>query len=395
MPKSSVFVLENEIMNYAWGSRIFIPKLLGKLTPASEPQAELWMGAHPKAPSRVAERSLEELISDDPDGMLGAGAANRFSGKLPFLFKLLAAGSPLSIQTHPDKQQALDGFAREEKAGIPRDAPNRNYRDQNHKPEILCALTDFWGLNGFRRIPSILALLDEAQLDPIKDEIEALRQNPAREGLASFFHSIVTLSGSKKTALLDSLKISAKKHSNARPEYEWILRIADMYPGDIGVLCVLLLNLVKLEPGQAMFCDAGDLHAYLDGFGVELMANSDNVLRGGLTPKHVDVDELLRTLTFEDRDVPILTEINGRYETPVEEFLLSVTRVDGEENVFTERSIEIVLNVSGHASISTSGNSEPIMMPQGVSVVVPAKVGSYTVEGSATLYRASVGKILR
>ena len=387
---NKIIQLENPIMNYAWGSKTFIPALLGEATPSEESQAELWMGAHPKAPSRIGDRTLIEVIADNPVGMLGAATAERFHGRLPFLFKLLAAGTPLSIQAHPNKAQAEAGFAAENAAGLALDAPNRNYKDDNHKPEILCALSEFWGLNGFRKIPQMLELLDEAELRTIAPESGSLRESPTRDGLKRFFQSIVELNEARKQSVLDELFASARKREATRPEYSWILRIHDLYPGDVGVLCVLLLNLVKLEPGQAMFAAAGDLHAYLDGFGIELMANSDNVLRGGLTPKHVDIPELMKTLTFNDGNVEVLEPTNGRYSTTADEFALSVLEVDGPEAMRPSLGFEILINVSGDAVVSQSGNSEAVRLSQGASVAIPASVEEYEVSGSATLYVAGV-----
>jgi mannose-6-phosphate isomerase len=185
---------------------------------------------------------------------------------------------------------------------------------------------------------------------------------------------------------------SARELESTRPEYSWVLRISDLYPGDIGVLCVLLLNLVKLEPGQAMFAAAGNLHAYLDGFGIELMANSDNVLRGGLTPKHVDIAELMKTLTFDDRKVELIEPTNGRYATPAEEFLLSVLEVDGADVKKQSPGFEILINVCGDAVISEPGDSDVLPLGQGVSVAIPASVKEFVVSGSATLYVAGVNR---
>ena len=387
---NKIISLENPVMNYAWGSKTFIPALLGEAAPSDEPQAELWMGAHPKAPSRIGKQTLIELIAENPVSMLGAETAERFDGRLPFLFKLLAAGAPLSIQAHPNKAQAEEGFAAETAAGIALDAPNRNYKDDNHKPEILCALSEFWALNGFRHIRQMLELLDEAQLHTIGPERDSLTESPNRDGLKRLFQSIVELSDARKQSVLDELLTSARKLEETRPEYSWILRIHDLYPDDVGVLCVLLLNLVKLQPGQAMFAAAGDLHAYLDGFGIELMANSDNVLRGGLTPKHVDIPELMKTLTFGDGGVEILEPTNGRYETAADEFFLSVLEVDGPEIRLPSPRFEILINVCGDATISQRGDSTGLRLRQGASVAIPAAVEEYGVSGSATLYLAGV-----
>jgi len=387
-----LLILQNPIMHYDWGSRVHIPELFGAPTPSDQPQAELWMGTHPKAPSSVGARSLAEIIADDPVGMLGAETARRYANRLPFLFKLLAAGTPLSIQAHPNKAQAREGFAAENAAGIALDAPNRNYRDDNHKPEILCALSEFWGLNGFRKIPEMLGLLEESRLNSLVDELGALRQSQTREGLRQFFHSVVKLREERKRPLLEELLASAHRLETTRPEYPWIIKIAELYPDDIGVLSVLLLNLIKLEPGQAMFAAAGDLHAYLDGFGVELMANSDNVLRGGLTPKHVDIPELMKALTFLGRGIEVIEPQDGRYSTPAEEFELAVLKVDSTQVRRAGRGFEILINVDGDAVVSIPGKAETVKLSRGASVAVPASVNEYAVSGPATLYSATVPK---
>lgn len=348
------------------------------------------MGAHPKAPSRVGDLTLIDVIAEDPVGMLGATTAARFQNRLPFLFKLLAAEAPLSIQAHPTKAQAEAGFAAENAAGLALDAPNRNYRDDNHKPEILCALSEFWALNGFRKIPKILELLDEAGLSTIAGEADSLRASPTRDGLRRFFQSMVELKNPRRQTVLDELLARASKLEATRVEYPWILRISDLYPGDVGVLGVLLLNLVKLDPGQAMYAAAGNLHAYLDGFGIELMANSDNVLRGGLTPKHVDIPELIKTLTFNDGDVEVLEAANGRFSTTVEEFVLSVIEVDGPKVEMKNSGFEILINVGGDASVSHPGAGETMRIPQGASIAIPASIGEYWLSGSATLYVAGI-----
>lgn len=389
---TGILPLKNPVMNYAWGSKTHIPELLGEPTPSDEPQAELWMGAHPKAPSRIGNRTLIEIIAADPVGTLGADTAIRYRNRLPFLFKLLAAATPLSIQAHPNKTQAEAGFAAENAAGLAPDAPNRNYKDDNHKPEILCALSDFWVLNGFREIPRLVELLHEADLRTIAPESSSLKQSPTKDGLKRFFHSMVELDDARRHSLLDELLATARRLRANRPEYSWILRISDIYPGDIGVLCVLLLNLVKLERGQAMFVAAGDLHAYLEGFGIELMANSDNVLRGGLTPKHVDIPELMKTLTFFDREVDVIEPRNGRYSTPAEEFVLSVLEVDGREAIVPSPGFEILINVAGDACVSLPGGTGVLPLRRGASVAVPASVGEYAVSGSAKLYVAGVSK---
>jgi mannose-6-phosphate isomerase len=290
-----MYRLNNRLQYYDWGSHTAIQSLLGR--DADKPVAEMWMGAHSSAPSIVQQRDgdvkLDTLIASDPPAMLGPVVAERFANHLPFLYKLLAADKCLSLQAHPNSEQAQAGFARENNLGIPIDAPHRNYRDNNHKPEILCAISEFWGLNGFRPLDDMMALLHNVKLPAIADELAMLQATPSQDALRHVFGRILRLNTDRRHALVQDLVTAAAKRQHERSEFEWILRINQDYPDDPGILCVLLLNLIHLQPGQAMYSEAGNLHAYLHGFGVELMANSDNVLRGGLTTKHVDPDELL------------------------------------------------------------------------------------------------------
>ncbi len=385
-----ILPLNNTIQNYAWGSHQYIAELMGRETPSPEPEAEVWMGAHPKAPSKVDGQTLGDLIEADPDGILGPHVVSKFDGKLPFLFKLLAAGQPLSIQSHPNLQQAKEGYERENREGIPLDAPHRNYKDDNHKPEIICAISEFWGLNGFREIPELIALLGEAGLSRLDGQITALEARPDTDGLRKFFKAIMELPDQVKGEVVDELVANARERKDSRVEYDWVLRISELYPGDIGVLCVLLLNLVQLQPGEAMYCAAGDLHAYLDGFGVELMANSDNVLRGGLTPKHVDVPELMKTLTFDDRPAEILQPEGGVFPTPADEFVLSIVEAADGYTSPKKRGIEIAVSVRGDATITNLDNDQSQPIKAGHSVVIPAAVSAYQLSGDATVYIAGV-----
>jgi mannose-6-phosphate isomerase len=397
----NIGVLQNPIQEYAWGSRTAIAELLGQKSPADKPQAELWMGAHPRAPSLVfsdgAWRSLLEVIREHPEEVLGTRAAAKFSGTLPFLFKVLAAAKPLSIQAHPNREQAERGFARENTLGIPLDAPHRNYRDQNHKPEIICALTPFWALNGFRRRDHILEVLQKMHLPSLSKEIADLRDSSPQQGLKGFSQAMMTMTAERQDQLLAEAMAFAERQAAEDPVSEWIIRLQREYPGDIGTLSPAFLNLVRLEPGQAMFLQAGELHAYLEGVGIELMANSDNVLRGGLTPKHIDVSELLAVLTFAERDVDILTpqrsaDGEGLYLTPAEEFQLSIISVS-RTLAFTSkrnRSVEIVMCANGEATIMELGNKRRTHLARGTAVVIPAAVERYRIEGQATLCKAAV-----
>ncbi|GHU55832.1 hypothetical protein FACS189442_3860 [Spirochaetia bacterium] len=317
---NEIFKLKNQVKHYEWGSPKWIPQLLGVENAAGEPWAELWMGVHPGAPSQAllntgngnTEIALGSLIAQNPQRYLGREAEESF-GTLPFLFKLLAAAKPLSIQAHPSREQARAGWRRENGQGLAPDSPNRNYKDDNHKPEIICALSPFTALCGFREPAEIAALL-EYFFGAIMDGPQGLRglkaalaepgdqANPAAPlPLKSFLKALFSLSAETRQELTGYiLKTAGAVPADAvcpskKFEAEWknMVRFAELYPGDPGIIAPLYLNLLKLAPGDAIYLNAGVLHAYIDGFGVELMANSDNVLRGGLTPKHVDVDELI------------------------------------------------------------------------------------------------------
>ncbi|MBW2065166.1 MAG: mannose-6-phosphate isomerase, class I [Deltaproteobacteria bacterium] len=395
-------LLKNPVQNYAWGSRTFIPELLGQAPPAKSPVAELWMGAHPKAPSMVRmdgeERSLSELIQERPEEILGKRVAEKFSQTLPFLFKILAASRPLSIQAHPNKSQALEGFERENRLNIPVTAPNRNYRDSNHKPEIICALRPFWAMKGFRPIGEIVDRLGTMNLPSLEGPLRALKRDRSGEGLKHFYMTLMTMDKSLQGKLVAEAFDYCMNSTSKERDFEWVIRLHEEYPGDIGVISPLLLNLVRLEPGEAMFIQAGILHCYLEGCGVELMANSDNVLRGGLTPKHVDVHELLRILNFSHERIDILkptTLGDGGmcYFTPAEEFLLSVIHLREEGESFTspqDRSAEILICVQGSALLTELESGDQLAVSKGISVLVPASVAQYRVEGRVKIFKASV-----
>jgi mannose-6-phosphate isomerase len=396
-----ICLMKNTIQEYAWGSHTAIADLVGNQSPSTKPQAELWMGAHPKAPSLVKYDdkwlSLLELIKQFPADILGKDIAAKFDNKLPYLFKVLAASKPLSIQAHPGIKQAKQGFEREIKLGIPLDSPNRNYKDENHKPECICALTPFMALCGFRKISEIISLMEKICLKVLYKELNNLKRQSNSEGLKSFFHSIITINGWRKKQIIELAITNAQKLSEANPSFKWMINLYKEYPDDMGIFAPILLNLISLKPGQALFLPSGELHAYLDGLGIELMANSDNVLRGGLTKKHIDVPELLNVLNFEETHVNILLsqkdkDCEGVYHSMAEEFVLSV--ISDEKNIsYTspeKRSVEIILCTDGKACITDISINENIPLKKGTSVIIPSSVNKYSIEGKATLYRASV-----
>jgi mannose-6-phosphate isomerase len=330
-----VELLDNPVRPYAWGSRTVIADLRGEQVPSPHPQAEMWMGAHPGDPSRLVHAdgqrtSLLDAVRADPAHLLGPVRARRWDGTLPFLLKVLAADEPLSLQAHPSIEQARGGFAAEEAAGVPRDAPERNYRDANHKPEMICALTEFHALVGFRDPAATVRLLRALDVPELTHHVELLAAQPDADGLRALFTTWITLPQSMLDTLVPALQAGcirlAGDADDLHAEARTVLELSERYPGDAGVLAALLLNRVTLAPGEAIYLPAGNLHAYLAGAGIELMANSDNILRGGLTPKHVDVPELLRVLDFSAGPPPVFTgSPDGdwvRYDTPAEEFLL-------------------------------------------------------------------------
>ena len=329
--------LEPGIQHYPWGDPDFIPRLRGLDNREGKPYAEAWFGAHPRLPATAqvggAGIDLKELLDRSGERLLGGHVFARFRS-LPYLVKILAAARPLSIQVHPNKTQAEEGFERENKPGVELDKP-RTYRDDNHKPEILVALVDTWTLRGFR------------PLEEIADFVEgtpslraAIPFEPTAASLRSFYEQFMNLPQERVNAILEPLVEDARA-ANAKTPLDkddrryWLLRTNREFSqdGDFdrGLLSIFLLNLIHLRPGQAVYLPAAVLHAYLDGAGVEVMANSDNVVRGGLTTKHVDIPELLHTVDFRGERAEVIeatpsSENGSIYRTGAEEF--EVSRID-------------------------------------------------------------------
>ena len=317
-----MYEIENVLRDYAWGSTTAIASLLGR-PESGRPEAELWIGAHPDSPSVAhvpgdgSRSPLDALISSDPEHFLGAESVSAFGPRLPFLAKILAAAQPLSLQVHPSLEQAREGFARENEAGIDPHAPNRNYKDDNHKPEMIFALTPFEALCGFRPaaetrkiLQHIAAAFPGAGQTPqlLQALLEDLDAPDEGAGLRRAFERLI-MGGqgvAEETALVVAALVSETPLEPYHTELGTVISLNEKYPGDPGVLISLLLNRISLKPGEAVYLPAGNVHAYLHGLGVEVMASSDNVLRGGLTPKHVDVPELLRTIDFHPVAVPML-----------------------------------------------------------------------------------------
>ena len=384
--------LTNVVRHYPWGSRTVIPELLGQPSPAEEPCAELWMGAHPDAPSVLADGTgLDAAIAAEPDRLLGPPVHERFGARLPFLMKVLAADTPLSLQAHPTPAQAEAGFAAEEAAGIPRDDPARTFKDPFHKPEILCALTPVEALCGFRPVEESLHCLAKLQLPELKPTIAAL----ARGGLRAAVPQLLALSAQGRESLVHAVATRAAEFVAAHdPEfintYRWAATLAETYPGDPGVVISLMCNHLRLAPGEAVYLPAGNLHAYLCGAGVEVMASSDNVLRGGLTSKHVDLAALIEVLDFTDGKVPVLRPVLGRgglrYPVPVDDFELTRVQVDVDPGVLTTPGPQVLLCTEGTGVLA--GPDGELTLRQGESAFVSA--GSpVSARGPAVLYRVT------
>jgi mannose-6-phosphate isomerase len=401
------------VRTYAWGSRTEIAEFTGRPSPTPHPEAELWFGAHPGDPAFLqvegGEISLLAALRDDPEGQLGAAVVDRFGETLPFLVKVLAADEPLSLQAHPSAQQAAEGYDREERLGIPVSAPMRNYRDRSHKPELLVALGRFEALAGFRpvaRTVELMRALGVPELDPF---VNLLHGQSEPDGLRALFTTWITAPQPHLDALVPAVLDGAidyirAGHTEFVAEAKTALELGERYPGDAGVLAAMLLNRITLEPGEGIYLPAGNLHAYLHGVGVEVMANSDNVLRGGLTPKHVDVPELLRVLDFTPTpDLVLRPEIPGdgierEYRTPAPEFAVAVLRLDGgsvghEVDAPSRHDGPQVL-VCTEGGVELYGKGDGVLtLQQGAAAWVTADDGPIRLlaDKPTTLFRVTVG----
>jgi mannose-6-phosphate isomerase len=391
-----VNLLRGALRTYAWGSRTAIAEFTGKPSPTAHPEAELWFGAHPADPAFLetdhGEDSLLDAVRSDPEGQLGAAVRNRFGDTLPFLMKVLAADEPLSLQAHPSAEQAAEGFAREDRLGIPVSSPVRNYRDRSHKPELLVALYTFEVLAGFRPAASSVELMRALGVSDLDQFVNLLAGQQDADGLRALFTTWITAPQPDLDVLVPAVidgAITYVRSGNKQfaAEARTVLELGERYPGDAGVLASLLLNRLTLRPGEGIYLPAGNLHTYLQGVGIEVMANSDNVLRGGLTPKHVDVPELLRVLDFAPaREVTLRpkTSEDGMetvYETPAPEFSVSVLGIDGD--------------LLGHEVDAPSRHDGPqILLCTEGSAVLHAKSSVVTLErGAAAWVSADDGPI--
>lgn len=403
------YPLKNLIQTYAWGSKDGIPAFTGIPNADGKPMAELWMGVHPCAPSRLIETgeaanteptdypaTLADFIGHYPELTLGKDAETRFNGKLPFLFKVLSACSPLSIQVHPTRPQAKKGFARENEAGIPLSAGERNYKDENHKPEIIMALTPFTAMCGFRTKQESVSHLELIQCAALSPVTNIIAQNGK---YTDFCRQILSLENATKAEIVKKTIEKAKDivgstlPVSTRRAYELVLKLASFYPTDIGILSPLYLNVIDLAPAQAIYLPSGIMHAYIEGTGLELMANSDNILRGGLTPKHIDIPELLSVLSTEPFMPQIIEPPAGasffRYRTESPEFELS--RIAPAEGTARFKTSEPAILIGATGEITAKAETgETFTLVRGRTAFVPALGGTIVFSGTGTAYIASI-----
>ncbi|GAA2005241.1 mannose-6-phosphate isomerase, class I [Nocardiopsis rhodophaea] len=393
--------LTNQVRPYAWGSTVAIPRLLGR-EPNGRPQAELWLGAHHGAPSTLrtadGDTTFDELIASAPKDVLGKQTVSRFGERLPFLLKVLAAEEPLSLQAHPDAARARAGFAAEEAAGIPLDAPHRNYRDPHHKPELVLALEPFEALCGFRDPHDARADLDGLVSDLAGALREDLSAPDPHRALRAALTRALTLPGDERERLVGGFIAECEERAAAGvatgQHSGTVIELARRYPGDPGAVAALLLNRITLRPGEALFLPAGNVHAYLRGTAVEVMASSDNVLRAGLTGKHVDVPELLEVVDFSVLPVPYSQPVtaDGRTEfrPGVGEFALAVLGPGTIDARLPGGVPSVVLALDGTAELRAESGTA-MTLSRGESVFVPADSGVVSARGSGHVVAATIG----
>lgn len=397
---TKIFRLQGVFQHYNWGGKRFLPELIGEKTSGDKPFAEYWMGAHVNAPSIVQlengeQQKLDSYLKIDTMNKLGEKVAKDF-GRLPFLFKVLDVHDMLSIQVHPSKQAAVEEFAKEERSGISLTAPNRNYKDDNHKPELMLALSEFYLLHGFKAPSQLSYTLSHVP------ELSFLMPIWEAKGYEGIYKEVMEMPVEKLEEVLRPLvkrvvPLYEKGQLNKWQEDFWAARAYKTFCTDgqldRGLFSVYFFNIVKLEPGQAIFQDAGILHAYLEGQNLEIMANSDNVLRGGLTNKHVDVPELLKHVKFEPT---YPTVINGEqrgpewiFATTAADFELRRIDVDSSGTSITTNSTDIFLLTEG--TVEAKQGDIDISLHKGESLLaISGATIRFTAESLATLYHATV-----
>lgn len=410
-PEATIYPLNHVLRNYAWGSTTAIPELLAR-PPATEPVAELWLGAHPDSPALITDASgpepLDAWLAKHADVALGDRCRAGFGDRLPYLLKVLAADQALSLQVHPTAEQAATGFADEEAAGVPHDARQRRYKDPFHKPELVLALTEFHALCGLRAVAESRDLLDEFAIDhPVLHEVRTVLGGEADSTTLRRAFDVLLGQGAAVSTAVKASAEAARAYVDEQPHgahaavARTTVELAEAYPDDAGVLVSLLLNRVTLQPGEALYLPAGNVHAYLRGTAIEVMAASDNVLRAGLTPKFVDVEELLSIVDFQPRPKPyVRPEPDGaavlRYRPDVAEFALCwVNAADGASGQVDpviatgDPGPRIVLCVRGAVRVTTQAGST-CELRSGEAAFVPACEPGLQVAGEGSAVVVSV-----
>ena len=398
----SVHKLQGTVQHYSWGGASFLPKLLSIENPNHKPFAEYWLGIHAGGPASIEVNQQAVLLSDaiatDPKAALSEPVFNHFGG-LPYLFKILDVKDMLSIQVHPTKEYAKVAFEKEEAAGIALNAPNRNYKDINHKPEIMLAMSEFWLLHGFKSEAKILETLENIA------EFQVLVPLYKSEGLKGLYQFLMEMEQAQVDSLLSPVVKRALRNKQegkvdrSTPDW-WVAKLyenaAGILPIDKGVFSIYLFNIVCVMQGQGIFQDAGVPHAYLEGQNVELMANSDNVLRGGLTPKHIDVEELIHNIKFESIE-PVIIEGTkpcmgeSVYPAPVQDFGIASITLDGSNSYSNEaESLDMFLVVEGGCVV----NNQLSVKTGEAFVVFPGNKLNIHASGKTLIYRAFVPSLV-
>lgn len=390
--------LQMPLMAYPWGSKSFIQNLLGRKDLLGLPVAEIWMGAHPSAPSTLRLPHgivpLDIYLKTNPQAL---GSTAHSFDTLPYLMKVLAADSPLSIQTHPNLNQAQEGFAAENAQGIPLDDPTRNYKDANHKPELICALTPFTALCLFRPYMELTQSLIQTGLQHILPPAKEFMTHPSADTWKECFAAILQL---KPSDIIWAIQTAIEEKDTPLSQWqidatEWVKNLADKHPADAGALAPLFFQLHHLQPGQALFLSPGTPHAYLQGAAIEVMANSDNVLRGGLTSKHIDLPEYIRVLDFEPRPQPVINAVQDAsgvyyYASPAREFRLGYATLSPHQIIVSQpRLPAIFLCTQGH--ITLDDNQQKLSLKQGESAFCDAQSGNVALSGEGMAYICELG----
>jgi len=399
----AIYALENAIQKYDWGDPDILPVFLAKDNPHRDPWAELWIGTHPKAMSLAITPGGARLPLDRVlDGGLTDGRP-----ALPFMLKLLAVASPLSMQVHPSARKAVEGYQREQLAAIPLEAAERNYVDRNAKSEFVVALERFEGMCGFRPVDDILATLRLVAGPHLKEYVGRFAADPCRRELAVLFYTFISMSESRKTDILskirpriDQLLQTERPGSPVARVLGWIPRLMDAFPGDMGALGPMLLNTFELEPGQGLAVPPGEPHAYFRGFALEAMASSDNEVRGGLTRKRVDMPEFIAALNFDTPPLQIQEPSRRKsgfrpYDAKSDDFTLAVMDLDGRYARAQRRpGPELLLCVSGGLRLEGSGG-DAVDLARGQAAFVSSDETGYSMTGAGTVFRALGGSRIR